>query len=134
MRQYKGGIAAAAAVCVRVELEEEGLRVLLDELGEVLEEERHIGAVNMAMVGSHGDGHLLDHAHHSVLLDDRGGRAGGDRHDGALARRQDRDKARDAEHAEVRDREGARRVLVRRELLFLVECRKQWEREGSFPG
>ena len=43
----------------------EGLHVVLDELGQVLEELGGVGAVDVAVVAGEGDRHLLDHAHHA---------------------------------------------------------------------
>ena len=76
LRAKPGGLAAGASVGVSSMLntalnkgggylEEEGLHVVLDELGQVLEELGGVCAVDVAVVAGEGDRHLLDHAHHA---------------------------------------------------------------------
>eukprot|EP00965_Chrysotila_dentata_P193263 6175655-Pleurochrysis_carterae.AAC.1 len=86
-------------------LEEQRVGVVLDEIGEIFQECRGVGAVNVAVVAGDRDSHLLHHAHHAVLLEDGGGGGGGDGEDGSRVGRQDGDEGRDAEHAQVGDGE-----------------------------
>mmetsp|Transcript_102868 Transcript_102868/g.142292 ORF Transcript_102868/g.142292 Transcript_102868/m.142292 type:complete len:233 (+) Transcript_102868:364-1062(+) len=122
--EYALGASSAALLQVPslpycdVPLEQQRLRLVLDDVGQVLEELGGISAIDVAVITCHGDGHHLGHAHHSVLLEHCRRLGSGDREDSSGIRREDRDEGRDAEHTQVGDGECSGRILVGLELTL----------------
>lgn len=85
--------------------------VVLEEVGEILEEESRVGTIDVAMVSGERNLHLLDLLGPPVLHHDSG-KGTGDGQDGAGALGKEGTKRGDTKHAEVGDGEGAAVVLL----------------------
>src|ERR1700730_4367443 len=100
----------SCSAMIRPPLEQHRQRIF-DQALEGLEEGRTNRAVDHAMVDRQRAGHDRRDGQRAVL-DDRTLFAGADRQDGAVRRIDDGGEFLDAEHAEVRDREGAALELL----------------------
>src|SRR4029453_17159812 len=88
---------------------------ILDQTPQRLKEPSTNGAVDGAMVAAHGYVHLFAR-HGAAILWNQHIARGADGEDANLRRVDDRSELVDAEHSEVRNREGRTRILVGLEL------------------